>query len=237
MKMEVFQPIPVLPSNAPPWTGVEDDESSQLQVLQEQCGNRQLGFLPSQRSASAYTGEDGSSPDEDFARGGILDSQQSGRGAISSYAPSHMSGYAYASVANENIYASVPSVKHGYLSHRPQGQRHRRPGETTHARDERKRDAQSRRLAALFSQCEGYLKYRNRQPKEGKGASKDQKWPDHMEDAFLRGCSPFYSFSLSMGRTEADWATYSTCTLSSRWTKKANAPAWRETDGQKRAHC
>ncbi|EMC98932.1 hypothetical protein BAUCODRAFT_41355, partial [Baudoinia panamericana UAMH 10762] len=36
-----------------------------------------------------------------------------------------------------------------------------------------------------FQKCDGYSKYRQRQHKDDKG-SPDQKWPDHLEEAFFR---------------------------------------------------
>ncbi|KAF1347736.1 TEA/ATTS domain family-domain-containing protein [Delphinella strobiligena] len=181
MIMEVYQPTPILPSNAPPWAGVsEEDETTQLQVLQEQCGNRQLGFLPSQRCASTYNADDESDTD-DCSPMAALDSHLGHRAV--SYPQPHASEYRYPNSLYENNYSSM---KHDYcVSNRLQGHRRGVLGETNEAKEERKREAAARRLASLFAQCEGYIKYRNRQPKEGKGKD-DQKWPEHMEDAFLR---------------------------------------------------
>lgn len=188
--MEVYQPTPILPSNAPPWAGVsEEDETTQLQVFQEQCGNRQLGFLPSQRCASAYNADDGSDTDG-FSPTAALNSQLGHRAV--SYPQPHTSEYRYPNSEYENNYSSM---KHDYSgSNRLQGHRHRVLGETNEAKEERKREAAARKLASRFAQCEGYIKYRNRQPKEGKGKD-DQKWPEHMEDAFLRGSFRILSLS------------------------------------------
>lgn len=48
------------------------------------------------------------------------------------------------------------------------------------------KDAQARRLLRRFHAAEGYSKYRARQlkPDDKNG---DQKWPDHLEQAFFRG--------------------------------------------------
>lgn len=49
-------------------------------------------------------------------------------------------------------------------------------------------DREAKRLYDLFWSCEPYKKYRNRQPQKCSG--KVVKWPDELEEAFLRGlCS------------------------------------------------
>ena len=48
------------------------------------------------------------------------------------------------------------------------------------------KDVEAKRLYRRFLSSEKYAKYRGRQHKEDKPEF-DQKWPDHMEEAFFRG--------------------------------------------------
>ena len=45
---------------------------------------------------------------------------------------------------------------------------------------------EAKKLYRRFFQSEQYTKYRTKQHKEDKGGQ-DQKWPDHLEEAFFRG--------------------------------------------------
>lgn len=176
--MEVFQPTPILPSNAPPWAD-DGDDPSHLQILQDQTG-----FRPSQQCASVYTADDISDQEDHGmpnANYGDLDPNPS-QANIAFYG-------GIPSRANQKIYNVIKRANEYRDSVlRNPGKRIEKSGNG--AKQERQLEAMARRLAARFSQCEGYIKYRARQPKEqpkdGKG-EKDQKWPDHMEHAFLRG--------------------------------------------------
>lgn len=149
MPMEVFQPAPILPSNAPPWA---DNEDSIL--LQEQCRSKPFGFLPSQPCAPAYSADDADGLDE------------------------------YNSVELSDSHFANRGENHGFQPREQHNSSHHvGPSEAEEVWEGKRLDAEARKLAARISQCEGYIKYRNRQPKGKKG----QKWPDALEDAFLRG--------------------------------------------------
>jgi transcriptional enhancer factor len=46
-------------------------------------------------------------------------------------------------------------------------------------------EQETKRLLRIVRRCEKYIKYRERQPQTTK--EKEQRWPDHMEEAFFRG--------------------------------------------------
>jgi len=50
-------------------------------------------------------------------------------------------------------------------------------------------DIETKRLMKLLKACDKYQKYRDRQPSDTASAkdSKEQRWPDHLEEAFFRG--------------------------------------------------
>lgn len=182
--MEVFQPTPILPSRVPGWTDV--DEAS-ARVLREQSGNKQLAYHQSQPFAQGYA---------------INDARHDGflaLGLQGHLKPSYqLSGPSCSLPSNEDIYSAQTVKPREYRNHRHTSYRSRRPGENEAEKSERefrRLEQTARHLAALFTKCDGYIKYRNRQPKQGtKG---DQKWPDHMEDAFLRGRFQKGTFLLS----------------------------------------
>lgn len=65
-------------------------------------------------------------------------------------------------------------------------------GPTGLTREQQEKELEARRLVSLFAQCEGYIKYRNPHPKDDRKVRLDNIWPDHLEDAFLRGmCSGY----------------------------------------------
>lgn len=50
-------------------------------------------------------------------------------------------------------------------------------------------DLETKRLMKLLKACDKYQKYRDRQPSDTTSAkdNKEQRWPDHLEEAFFRG--------------------------------------------------
>lgn len=46
-------------------------------------------------------------------------------------------------------------------------------------------ESETKRLLRLLRNCDKYTKYRDRQPTTAK--DKEQRWPDHLEEAFFRG--------------------------------------------------
>ena len=186
--MEMFHPAPILPSNAPPWTGDSNDGSSHLHRSSDQTHNRQLGFLPSQRCTTAYTtdssDDDDDDDDDDNGSADVLDMAAGRKGSM--YSQPQVSTYGYPRLADQDVYTPVTDEKHDSHSNPTHHRRCAWSGEVKETRSQEKVGRDARRLAGMLSQCEGYLKYRSRQPKEGRG-KQDQKWPDHMEDAFLRG--------------------------------------------------
>ncbi|KAJ4292444.1 hypothetical protein N0V90_009106 [Kalmusia sp. IMI 367209] len=50
-------------------------------------------------------------------------------------------------------------------------------------------EIETKKLLKLLRNCEKYTKYRDRQPSTAK--DKEQRWPDHLEEAFFRGKSPW----------------------------------------------
>jgi hypothetical protein len=59
----------------------------------------------------------------------------------------------------------------------------------THHPTQAEKDDTARMLLRRFQCSEEYAKYRARQAKNGK-KDDDQKWPDHLEEAFFRGTFP-----------------------------------------------
>ncbi|KAL1302779.1 hypothetical protein AAFC00_003126 [Neodothiora populina] len=84
-------------------------------------------------------------------------------------------------IEESGFHNAVPTNRQLVRQYQAQGRQYERYD----PRNEREQDAIAKKLAALFAQCEGYRNYRKRQPKEGKG-KEEQKWPDHLEEAFLR---------------------------------------------------
>lgn len=186
--MRVFHPAPILPSNAPPWAGVENsDHYSQLGSFQDQRGDKHEAFLPSQHYAPVDGSDDASDDDEKFSVPAVLD-RQMGHGNMA-YIPSHATEYTQTTLPDENMYSSILALEHQYDIQRSQLlQNNRHLDDANQARTERKLEATARWLAESFALCDGYVKYRQRQPKSTK-KKMDQIWPDHMETAFLRGQS------------------------------------------------
>lgn len=188
--MEVFQPTPILPSNAPPWAGHENE--IQASPPHEQYNNRQVGFLPSQPYNVVYQEPAGDGV-------GMHDWSQDQDGYQD---PSKTNPYQAFAGLDRNFCASTivglnNQISWSYVPHKNE---RRKPlsqalievqtRRASDARRERQVQKIARQLAALFMRCEGYAKYRARQPKTNseKGEKqKDQMWPDDMEDAFLRG--------------------------------------------------
>lgn len=172
--MESFHPTPVVPSNAPLWTDI-DQES---RVLREQCSNRQLGYLQTQSQDYFPHVSDDSTCGSAGARASVYQPQYP---RASSYQYPWMAGLAH--------------NKYDPNSHRLFNNLNRRryrgmdKNELSHQAKDRDAEMQARMLAARFARCDGYIKYRNRQPKEKKGSKEDAKWPDHIEDAFIIGLS------------------------------------------------
>ena len=74
-------------------------------------------------------------------------------------------------------------------SHQPWRSAYARPSYgRSHYPTPAEKDAQARRLLRRFHAAEGYSKYRDRQLKPD-AKKEDQKWPDHLEQAFFRGRS------------------------------------------------
>jgi hypothetical protein len=171
--MESFLPTPVVPSNAPLWPDADQDS----QILREQCGNRQLGYLQTQHTQDYYTNLNDDSTCGS-AGGRAYQSLQFGTGRRGKSHFPWMAGLA-------QKYDPGPQR----LLHN--GTRGSYRGMENMPTDDQKKDQEAERdarhLASRFVRCDGYIKYRNRQPKEKKGSKEDAKWPDHIEDTFIVG--------------------------------------------------
>ncbi|OAG05831.1 uncharacterized protein CC84DRAFT_735891 [Paraphaeosphaeria sporulosa] len=57
-------------------------------------------------------------------------------------------------------------------------------------------DLETKRLMKLLKACDKYQKYRDRQPSDTASAkdNKEQRWPDHLEEAFFRGMLSRHSY-------------------------------------------
>ncbi|KAI4722645.1 hypothetical protein E4T48_01113 [Aureobasidium sp. EXF-10727] len=167
--MESFFPTPVVPSNAPLWSEVDQDS----RVLREQCGNRQLGYLQTQNTPDYYTNiNDDSTCGSASGRASAYQQLQFGRKARYPW----MAGLAH---------KFDPGPSH-LLNNANRG-RFRGFGSlpTDDQEIDQEAERKARLLASRFLRCDGYIKYRNRQPKEKKGSKEDAIWPDHIEDAFI----------------------------------------------------
>lgn len=157
----MIQPPRVLPSNAPPLSTDGNDASSR--VLQEHSGNRQ-------QSAYSY------SQNYDEPK----------------YAVSRLT---------ENTYPAPP-VQHGYPLYpqpavptwqnelRRTGYARGTYGRRQIGQTPAEKTVEAKKLYRRFLSSDQYAKYRQRQHKDNKG-NQDQKWPDHLEEAFFRGTHPF----------------------------------------------
>jgi hypothetical protein len=171
--MESFLPIPVVPSNAPLWPDTDQDSH----ILREQCGNRQLGYLQTQHTQDYYTNvNDDSICGSAGGRG--YQSLQFGVGQRGKPHFPWMAGLA-------QKYDPGPQR---LLNNGTRGRYRGLEGMPTNDQEEeREAERKARHLASRFVRCDGYIKYRNRQPKEKKGSKEDAKWPDHIEDTFIVG--------------------------------------------------
>jgi hypothetical protein len=171
--MESFLPTPVVPSNAPLWPDADQDSH----ILREQCGNRQLGYLQTQHTQDYYTNLNHDSTCGS-AGGRAYQSLQFGVARRGKPHFPWMAGLA-------QKYDPGPQC---ILDNGTYG-RHSGPGNipTDDQEADQVAEREVRLVASRFLRCDGYIKYRNRQPKEKKGSKEDAKWPDHIEDAFIVG--------------------------------------------------
>jgi hypothetical protein len=189
--MDTFHPTPVVPSNAPPWTDLDHDSK----VLREDCVNRQLGYVQTQDNDYFANIGDDSTCGSTEARVSAYQPLQFGHGIPGRPHYPWMSGLVQSNnnnneydLHNQNIFNNVGSGKvRGPLGLGMY---------PSLAQDEKDRIAETnaRHLAARFSRCEGYVKYRKGQPKERKNNKGEAVWPDIIEDAFIIGlwdCCPF----------------------------------------------
>ncbi|THX14622.1 hypothetical protein D6D13_02759 [Aureobasidium pullulans] len=171
--MESFHPTPVVPSNAPLWAEIDQDP----RILREQCANRQLGYLQTQNTQDYYsTINDDSTCGSAGARTSAYQPLQFGQGRPGKSHYPWMAGLAQKYDPNsQHLFNNVNRGRFCGLGNIPTGNQ------------EKDQDAErkARLLASRFLRCDGYIKYRNRQPKEKKGSKEDAKWPDHIEDAFI----------------------------------------------------
>lgn len=173
--MEAFLPTPVVPSNAPLWSDVDPDS----RILKEQCGNGQLGFLQTQNTLDFYSNV---KDDSTCGSGGkwppAYHSLQFGRSRPGKLQHSWMAGLAQEyDPGRQHLPSNVNRGRLRGLGNMP----------TDDQEKDQEAERKARLLASRFLRCDGYIKYRNRQPKEKKGNKKDVKWPDHIEDAFIVG--------------------------------------------------
>ncbi|CAD0115465.1 unnamed protein product [Aureobasidium uvarum] len=173
--MESFLPTPVVPSNAPLWSEVDQDS----RILREQCGNRQLGYLQTENIQDYYTNiNDDSTCGSAGGRASAYQHLQFGRGRPGKPHFPWMAGLAQKyDLGPQHL---LNNANRGWFR-----------GLGSMPTDDQEKDHEAERkarlLASRFLRCDGYIKYRNRQPKEKKGSKEDAKWPDHIEDAFIVG--------------------------------------------------
>ncbi|KAI6827477.1 hypothetical protein KC340_g9641 [Hortaea werneckii] len=146
----------VLPSNAPPLE--ENGVYQASRVLQEHSGNRQQSTLVVHGS----------------------DQKASSTTSIeNSWSSQHVQQLG---IATANHYYQVPtSYRQPSL---PYGHPHRQSRYFNHSEEE-SITRQAKRLWQRFQASPAYKKYRGRQHKDDKGNT-EQKWPDHLEEAFFR---------------------------------------------------
>lgn len=109
--------------------------------------------------------------------------QQNDHSSTAVYEPT----YNIPTQTGENAYPSFPQ----FPQHQPQtdySQTYRAPPGYgyRHPDNERGVVKKASELYRRFQECPGYTKYRSRQQKDDK-AGQEQKWPDHLEEAFFRG--------------------------------------------------
>ncbi|KAI7086025.1 hypothetical protein KC356_g5369 [Hortaea werneckii] len=146
----------VLPSNAPPLE--ENGVYQASRVLQEHSGNRQQSTLVVQ------------GPDQKASSTTSIEN---------SWSSQHVQQLG---VAAANHYYHLPtSYRQSSL---PYGHSHRHSRYLIHS-DEERITRQAKHLWQRFQASPAYKKYRGRQHKDDKGNT-EQKWPDHLEEAFFR---------------------------------------------------
>ena len=150
----------ILPSNAPPLTD-GDIVHHASRVLQEHSGNRQSDY-----TASAPAGYPAKYPTPLLTEN-VLPISQPQQPAPQQYAapmynpqPQYGQTFSYGQARHSQ----------GYY----------------HGNDDSWVVKQAKYLYRRFQNSSPYMKYRGRQHKDDKGNS-DQKWPDHLEEAFFRG--------------------------------------------------
>lgn len=174
----MIHPPRVLPSNAPPLAGEGNEQPSR--VLQEHSGNRQ---------ATPFTYGQGYGEQKTVPA-------SLGENTYPSH-PMHSTYSLYSQPPASNWHPD-PRGRTGYV---PSTCR-RKTGYITAA----EKALEAQKLYRRFLNSDSYAKYRQRQQKDDKG-NQEQKWPDHLEEAFFRGTHRPLSFAL----TGANW----TCQLSS----------------------
>lgn len=153
----------VLPSNAPPLE--ENGVYQASRVLQEHSGNRQQSTLVVHGS------------DQKASSTTSIENSWSSQ-------PVQQLG-----IATANRYYQVPtSYRQPSL---PYGHPHRHSRYFSHGEEESV-TRQAKRLWQRFQASPAYKKYRGRQHKDDKGNT-EQKWPDHLEEAFFRGKQVLHS--------------------------------------------
>lgn len=96
------------------------------------------------------------------------------------------------SLLSENTHPRLPLKTqpsfrpHRPISHTPFRSGFARHGYGRHFPTQAEKDAKARSLLRRFHSSESYAKYRSRQSKSD-GKDGEQKWPDHLEEAFFRG--------------------------------------------------
>ena len=130
------------------------------------------------------------------------------------------------SLLSENIHPRLPVrpqpvYRQHALSHTPYRSGFARPNYgRMHHPTQAEKDERARILLRRFHSSEQYAKYRSRQTKTD-GKDGDQKWPDHLEQAFFRGMyfSAFESVPLTLSQLLSNtrqWDVRSTCSRRNR---------------------
>ena len=156
----MMQPARVLLSNAPP-LGDGEIAHHASRVLQEQSGNRQNDYI-----TSGSIGYQPKCPTPLLTEN-----------ILPAYQPQPVAGQ-YAAV---QLYHSQPQYGQTFTY----GQTRHGQG-YYHGNDDTWVVKQAKYLYRRFQSSSPYMKYRGRQHKDDKGNG-DQKWPDHLEEAFFRG--------------------------------------------------
>lgn len=155
----MIQPPRVLPSNAPPLSNEGNDQTSR--VLQEHSGNRQQTTYPYSQSYG----------EQKYAVSRVTENTYP--------APPVQTGYQLYPQPTAPTWSSELR-RSGFA----RGTYGRKPGFPSPA----EKAVEAKKLYRRFLSSDQYAKYRQRQHKDDKG-SQEQKWPDHLEEAFFRGRS------------------------------------------------